>query len=97
MSRLLLIAWLLLTTGPFSPSYAWNRATHMATGAMAYRELMTNSPRTAARIVAILKQHPEYSTRWAGKLNDPSLSEQERNEYLFMLAARWPDDVRGQR
>ena len=95
MSRLLLIAWLFLTTGVFPSAYAWNRATHMATGSIAYRELMTNSPQTAARIVTILKQHPEYRTRWAGKLNDPTLSEQERNEYLFMLAARWPDDVRG--
>ena len=95
MSRLTLIVCLSLVTGYFSSAYAWNKATHMATGAIAYRELLTTSPTTAARVVAILKQHPDYDTRWASKLNDPSLSETERNEYLFMLAARWADDVRG--
>ena len=95
MKRLFLFVCLLLATGFFSPSFAWNRATHMATGAIAYQELIIKSPQTAARIVAILKQHPEYTTRWAGKLNDSTLSASERDEYLFMLAARWPDDVRG--
>jgi hypothetical protein len=46
-------------------------------------------------VVALLKQHPDYQQRWAGKLAESGLSEDDRNEYLFMLAARWPDDVRG--
>ena len=67
----------------------------MATGAIAYRELMITAPQTAARVVAILKQHPDYPSRWAAQLSDPTLSDAERNEFLFMLAARWPDDIRG--
>ena len=66
----------------------------MATGAIAYRELLDISPKTAAKIVAILKQHPDYQSCWAAKLNDPALSDAERNEFLFMLAARWPDDIK---
>ena len=66
----------------------------MVTGALAYRDLMATSPQTAGRVVAILKQHPDYPTRWASKLNDPALSAAEQNEYLFMLAARWPDDIK---
>lgn len=95
-----LASWLLpillfLSTSQFTQTYAWNRATHMVTGAIAYRELQTTSPQITARLVAILRQHPEFQQRWASKLNDPALSDDDRNQYLFMLAARWPDDVRG--
>lgn len=88
------IAWLLVTSSN-TPGYGWNRATHMATGAIAYRELQATAPQAVTQIVAILRQHPEYQQRWAGKLNDPALSDDDRAMYLFMLAARWPDDVRG--
>lgn len=86
---------LFLSTSQFSQTYAWNRPTHMVTGAIAYRELQQTSPELTARLVAILRQHPEFQQRWASKLNDPALSDDDRNQYLFMLAARWPDDVRG--
>ena len=92
---LLTLCLLLLVTGIFTTANAWNKATHMVTGAIAYRELMATSPQIATRSVAILKQHPDYPSRWAAKLSDPALSDAERNEYLFMLAARWADDVRG--
>ncbi|WP_229379867.1 S1/P1 nuclease [Fibrella forsythiae] len=78
-----------------TPVLAWNRATHMVTGAIAYQEMKASSPATVARIVVLLRQHPEYKQRWASKLNDASLSEDDRDQYLFMLAARWPDDIRG--
>ncbi|MCX6212867.1 S1/P1 nuclease [Spirosoma sp.] len=93
--NLLLLTGLFLSTSLFTLTFGWNRATHMVTGAIAYRELQTTSPQVADRVVAILRQHPEYQQRWAGKLNDPSLSTDDQNQYLFMLAARWPDDVRG--
>ena len=94
MSRFILTLSLLVITGSFTGTFAWNKATHMAIGAIAYRELSSSSPQTARRVVAILAQHPDYATRWAGKLNDSTLSQNERDEYLFMLAARWPDDIK---
>jgi len=92
----LITGLLLLATGFFAPgtTYAWNKATHMVIGAIAYRDLRSSSSQTAARVVAILKQHPDYQPRWASKLGDPALSNDERDEYLFMLAARWPDDIK---
>jgi hypothetical protein len=96
MSRLTLLLLLLLTTGTYTCSFAWNKATHMAIGAIAYRDLRSTTPQTVARVVAILKQHPDYQSRWAAKLNDPALSPDEQDEYLFMLAARWSDDVKEQ-
>jgi|SRR5579862_7298720 len=72
---------------------AWNRAGHMAMGAIAYDELQRTSPGTIARVVAILRQHPQYESRWKSQL--VGISEQDQERYLFMLAARWPDDIRG--
>lgn len=89
------VLFVIICSSVFRPSFAWNRPTHMVTGAIAYRELQTTAPQTLTRVVAILKQHPEYQQRWAAKLNDPALTEDNRNEYLFMMAARWADDVRG--
>ena len=75
------------------PSSAWNRAGHMATGAIAYDELMRGAPATLARVVAILRQHPQYESRWKPQM--AGMSEQDQERFLFMQAARWPDDIRG--
>ncbi len=75
------------------PGLAWNRAGHMAMGAIAYDDLQRTSPATVAHVVAILRQHPQYESRWKQQLESVSAQDQER--YLFMLAARWPDDIRG--
>jgi len=72
---------------------AWNRAGHMVTGAIAYDELQKTSPATIARVIAILRQHPQYESRWKPQMD--GMSEPDRERYLFMLAARWPDDIRG--
>src|SRR5438045_6054112 len=88
MDLILIIGFLLAIT----PSVlAFNKPGHMVSGAIAYQELKVNKPEVIARVVQILKQHPDYQTRWAPKLAgavDP-------DQTLFMLAARWPDDVRG--
>ncbi|WP_229365807.1 S1/P1 nuclease [Fibrisoma montanum] len=90
-------AWLwLLVFSMAGPSYGWNKPTHMAIGAIAYRDLQARSPRKLARVVEILRQHPDTKTRWASMLRDSSLTDDEKDRYLFMLAARWPDDIRGQ-
>ncbi len=73
---------------------AWNKAGHMVSGAIAYRELETTDAQALARVLDLLRQHPEYETRWAPQLNQPFIPAPERDLYLFMLAARWSDDVR---
>ncbi|MBO0933213.1 S1/P1 nuclease [Fibrella aquatilis] len=91
-------AWLLVVAlCVANGSFGWNKPTHMAIGAIAYRDMLAKSPRKLARVLAILRQHPDVNTRWAPMLRDSSLTESEKNEYLFMLAARWPDDIRGQK
>ncbi|GAB3977859.1 hypothetical protein GCM10028806_39900 [Spirosoma terrae] len=90
---LIAIFWLLAAS---SAVYGWNKATHMAIGAIAYHDLQTNSPQTLTKVVSLLKQHPYYQTRWVPLMADLKVTEQQTDEYLFMLAARWPDDIKGQ-
>jgi hypothetical protein len=76
---------------------AWNRAGHMMMGAIAYDDLERTSPTTVAGVVAILRQHPQYESRWKPQIADVTAgrSQQDQERFLFMLAARWPDDIRG--
>lgn len=71
---------------------AWNMARHMLTGAFVYQELKQNKPDLLQEVLAILKEHPEYDTRWAGPLS--RVAEDKQDQALLMLAARWPDDAR---
>src|ERR1051325_4737614 len=75
------------------PGLAWNRAGHMTIAAMAYDKVHSLAPATVTRVIAILQQHPQYESRWKPQLSGMSQQDQER--FLFMLAARWPDDIRG--
>jgi hypothetical protein len=70
---------------------AWNKPNHEVIGAIAYAVLKQDSPETIARVVEILKHHPEYAT-FAKRLE--TVPAEDRDRYLFMQAARWPDDVR---
>jgi len=72
---------------------AWNRAGHMVTAALAFDDLQRSAPAAIARVVAILRQHPQYESHWKQQLMGRSAEDQGR--LLFMLAARWPDDIRG--
>jgi hypothetical protein len=72
--------------------YAWNKAGHMVTGSIAYSVLKKESPDTLAAAVDLLKKHPNY-LRWKRQLDEYPAKEHDRG--LLMLAARWPDDIRG--
>jgi len=66
----------------------------MVTGAIAYRILENDSPRTVSVIKTLLENHPWYADRWRDDVE--KLAESQRGEMLFMLAARWADDIRMQ-
>ena len=73
-------------------AHAWNIPGHMITGAMAYRILQQENPSAAAAVQGMLEKHPWYADRWRPDLE--ALPESQRTEMLFMLAARWADDIR---
>lgn len=72
---------------------AWNKAGHMVSGAIAYAQLKAANPAVADRVIQLLKTHPQYEKSWAQRLEDAP--DGERDLTLFMLAARWADDIRG--
>lgn len=89
LSFILVAVPALLVSGP---AHAWNKAGHMATGAIAYQTLKADGDdKTIARVVALLKQHPD-AARWDKALQ--KLAKEDQDLYLFMQAARWPDDAR---
>jgi S1/P1 nuclease len=90
-----LLGGILLGLVAVSSVCAWNKAEHMVSGAMAYADLEHASPVTLARVIALLKTHPHFATKWAPRLAQLNHSPEEQELYLFMLAARWPDDIRG--
>jgi hypothetical protein len=67
----------------------------MAIGAIAYHNLQQTSPQTLTRVLNLLKQHPYYQTQWDTLMTNRQLAGTQRDEYLFMLAARWADDIKG--
>jgi hypothetical protein len=94
MGRELLVGILLVLVA-VSSAFAWSKAGHMVSGAIAYADVKQTSPETLARVIALLKSHPHYQTKWVPRLAQLNLSAEEQDLYLFMLAARWPDDIRG--
>src|SRR5262245_57556567 len=87
------VVLLLMGSPRYSP--AWNKPGHMVSAAIAYSELKQGSPEVLSRVVALLKEHPDFHTRWVPQMTKPFVPVDARDLYLFMLAARWPDDIRG--
>jgi hypothetical protein len=71
---------------------AWNKPGHMASAAIAYMDLKDRHPEVLAQALDVLKQHPNFDSMWAGRLSKVD----DRDMYLFMLAASWPDDIKKQ-
>lgn len=68
----------------------------MVTGAIAYRTLKESDPQALARVIQIFREHPFYQERWRPTINAiPGNNPDKEGLFLFMHAARWPDDVRG--
>lgn len=87
-------ASLLLFAALATSAFAWNKPGHMLTGSIAYLELKATVPQSVAKAVELLKQHPDYR-RWEKAAQDQRMTADQIEEYLFMMAARWPDDARG--
>ncbi|HZZ82746.1 MAG TPA: S1/P1 nuclease [Gemmataceae bacterium] len=76
-----------------APAPAWNRPGHMVTGAIAYQVLKNESEPTIAKVIALLKQHPDFK-KWDKQADSRKLAGADRDLYVFMMAARWADDAR---
>lgn len=77
-------------------AHAWSKAGHMVTGAIAYRVLKESDETALERVLDILREHPFYEQRWRPAINAlPGNDPDKEGLFLFMHAARWPDDIRG--
>ena len=88
MTAHIVFALLLFT----AEAVAWNIPGHMLSGAIAYQILQRENPSSFLTVRSVLAKNPWYETRWKAQLE--RLPEAEYDETLFMLAARWADDIR---
>lgn len=87
-----LVVLLLAALLPCSGAFAWSRAGHMVTAAIAYQELSPQERRIINQIVALANKHPDRGTFEVAIGNATG---EERARRIFLEMARWPDDIRG--
>ncbi len=89
-ARKVIVTMFLLLFG--SNLSAWNHGGHMSVGAIAYSYLKKHNPSTIPKIIAVLKKHPDFNLRWKHRYDSVPTADQDL--FLFMEAARWPDDIK---
>jgi hypothetical protein len=94
MTQIRLLTWLLRVTLAVPSASAWNIPAHMLSAAIAYQILLQENPPTIDKIKGLLEKHPWYANQWQARLKDVPIA--DHGLVLFMLAARWPDDIRTQ-
>src|SRR5262245_38053248 len=65
----------------------------MLSGISAYQVLQQENPATIDKVKAVLEKHPSYANQWQARLQDVPVA--DHGPVLFMQAARWADDIRG--
>ena len=91
LTRAVAVCVAILIGLPFN-ALAWNIPGHMLSGAIAYQILQRENPSAIVKVRSILEKNPWYETRWKAQLE--KLPEAQHDEMLFILAARWADDIR---
>src|SRR4051812_33143645 len=76
---------------PEAPARAWNDTGHIVVALIAYRQLAEQSPATRQRVVALLRQQPDYPTSWRSQMPP---DHPDPDAYLVLRAATWPDEIR---
>jgi hypothetical protein len=69
-----------------APAEAWNARGHMVTAALAWEQM---TPAARARASALLRLNPQYDDWVSG------VSAANRDKVAFIVAATWPDRIRG--
>ena len=92
MEQIRLLACVVLTVAVLPlPASAWNIPGHMLSAPSLTRSFSRN-PQTIDKVKAVLEKHPWYANQWQARLQDVPAA--DRDQVLFMQAARWPDDIR---
>ena len=75
------------------PVLAWHKLGHMEVALIAYDEIHKSDPALCGKLVDILRQHPRYAADFDNQLPF-ELNDDAKGQWLFCLAANWPDYVR---
>lgn len=81
-----IVASIVLSVGAVAPAFAWNDHGHMVSAYLAYQEM---KPEARAAANALLRQHPQYDL-----LGAKCPEGFDKDLYIFMRAATWPDMLR---
>ncbi len=68
---------------------AWNSIGHMAVAYIAYQQL---NPIAKARVKTLLAMNPDYNA-WVSYI-PAGTPDAQRDLYIFMMAATWPDEIK---
>ncbi len=89
-SKRMLIAFALLAAVlSCRAAFAWNSVGHMAVAYVAYQKL---TPAEKARVSTLLQLNPYYK-EWLSFI-PAGTSDADRDMYVFMMAATWPDEIK---
>lgn len=69
---------------------AWDDFGHMSVASVAYRQLDAAAQK---RVMDLLKLNPYFDSKWPAKIPSGATAA-ERDEYIVMLAATWPDSIK---
>jgi len=76
---------------PAQRAFGWNAIGHMAVAYVAYQKLTVQQK---ARATELLKLNPSYG-QWLSYI-PAGTSDADRDTYIFMMAATWPDQIKAQ-
>src|SRR3954462_305675 len=81
-----------LLASPAQRCFAWIDTGHKIVALIAWEDM---TPKTRAAVTELLKQHPRYQQDLCVGLPEGA-SADEAAKHAFLVAATWPDLVRGQ-
>ena len=87
---LLVIATVVLAGGLVAPAYGWNTYGHMAVAYVAYQKLTPTAKARVKDLLALNPKHDEWVS-WVPAGTSPA----DTDMMVFMLAAQWADEIKG--
>jgi hypothetical protein len=85
-----ILAVILLVTSLADAAYGWDDFGHMTVAYVCYQKL---KPEVKARVNALTRLNPMYH-QWEQQVSETSL-QADKGAQIFMLAATWPDMIKG--
>jgi len=86
----LFVVMLAMVTGVVAPAYGWDSFGHMMVAYVAYQQL---TPHAKLRANTLVRMNPKYD-EWVAWV-PANASAADKDLMVFMIAATWPDEIKG--